>query len=452
MNVAMLSPISRHTPPRSCGPVERMVRLLTEDLVRRGTDVTLFACCNIPTTAKLRTVMAPGYEEELTAPVRECLHISDVFEQGEAFDLIHNHFGYLPLTYLHMTRTPVLTTIHGRPSPSTLPVYLKYNRCSYYVAPWAALKSPELDYIATVPYGIDTSLFPFRPEPGEYLLCLGSIHSASGTRNCIRVAHEARRKLVLAGPIQDADYFKLEIEPLLDESRLIYFRNPDTDRKKELLAGAYALIQGYHRDDLSGTSAMEAMEAMACGTPVLSMKQVGMAEVIADGKTGILASDVLEMARAVPRMAGMNRRECRRWVEERFRMDCMVEEYLRVYGQICAERQREDHRPWGFYQVLSARSDHKVKRITVFPGQRLSIQRHLRRSEHWYVIQGEATVMKDGAEIRMTAGHAVDLPATTWHRITNQGSGNLIFIEVQTGDYFGEDDIERCEDDYGRAG
>ena len=110
-----------------------------------------------------------------------------------------------------------------------------------------------------------------------------------------------------------------------------------------------------------------------------------------------------------------------------------------------------DHRPWGFYEILSDASDCKVKRITVYPDQRLSLQRHFRRSEHWYVISGEAVVTKNDEEIRLNAGQSVDLPTLAWHRIRNIGKENVVFIEVQTGDYFGEEDIERSEDDYGRV-
>jgi len=110
----------------------------------------------------------------------------------------------------------------------------------------------------------------------------------------------------------------------------------------------------------------------------------------------------------------------------------------------------EDHRPWGYYRVLADEDDHKVKRIIVFPGKRLSLQRHRRRAEHWYVIRGEAVVTLDDREVRLQAGEAVDIPRGAAHRVMNPGSTEMAFIEVQTGDYFGEDDIERIEDDYGR--
>ena len=111
----------------------------------------------------------------------------------------------------------------------------------------------------------------------------------------------------------------------------------------------------------------------------------------------------------------------------------------------------EDHRPWGYYRVLDDEPDHKVKRIVVYPKQRLSLQRHRHRMEHWYVVQGHAVVTRNDEEIPLKSGQAIDIPQGAWHRIMNSGDENLIFIETQTGDYFGEDDIERSEDDYGRA-
>jgi mannose-6-phosphate isomerase len=118
---------------------------------------------------------------------------------------------------------------------------------------------------------------------------------------------------------------------------------------------------------------------------------------------------------------------------------------------VMGETNREEHRPWGHYVVLDDAVDHKVKRIVVEPGKRLSLQRHKKRSEHWYVIEGTALVTLDAAEIPLRAGQAVDIPRGAWHRVANHGPGQMAFIEVQTGDYFGEDDIERSQDDFGRA-
>ena len=110
-----------------------------------------------------------------------------------------------------------------------------------------------------------------------------------------------------------------------------------------------------------------------------------------------------------------------------------------------------DHRPWGHYTVLADEDDHKVKRIVVAPGQRLSLQRHEKRSEHWFAVSGEGVVTRDDEDIHLTPGRAADLPQGCWHRVRNDSNSPFVFIEVQRGSYFGEDDIERKEDDYGRV-
>lgn len=128
----------------------------------------------------------------------------------------------------------------------------------------------------------------------------------------------------------------------------------------------------------------------------------------------------------------------------------MLKDDIVADENIIEQMRAENLRPWGFYEILSETPDHKVKRITVHSGQRLSYQRHFQRAEHWYVISGKAVVTRDGKDIELIAGQTVDLPVLTWHRVWNSGTDDLIFIEVQTGDYFGEDDVERLEDDYGR--
>lgn len=450
MKIAMLSPIAWRTPPRHYGPWESVVSLLTEGLVERGIDVTLFATGDSQTRGRLRSVCARGYEEDsqIIPKVWECLHISELFEQGDAFDLIHNHFDFLPLTYSAMTKTPVLTTIHGFSSPGILPVYRKYNGRCYYVAISEADRSPELDYVATIHHGIDPGRFTFRPDPGDYLLFFGRIHPEKGAAECIEVARRTGMRLVLAGIIQDRTYFDTRISPCLDDTRIIYAGSVGPAKRDELLGNAYALLHPINFDEPFGLSVVE---AMACGTPVVAFRRGSMPEVIAHGETGFLTADIDDMVLALDRVREIDRRKCRQWVETRFSADRMVADYVRVYETIVGLTRREDHRPWGFFEVLTDRPDHKVKRITVYPGQRLSYQRHLRRSEHWYVLSGVAEVTVNGRAITKGSGQSVEIPVGTWHRVRNPGPENLLFIEVQTGTYFGEDDIERLEDDYGRA-
>lgn len=417
----------------------------------RGIDVTLFATGNSQTKGQLKSICPMGYEEDpsFLPKVWECLHISEVFERGDKFDLIHNHFDYLPLTYTGMTTTPVVTTIHGFSSPKILPVYKKYNKKTFYVAISESDKSPELDYISTIHHGIDLRQFTFRPDQGGYLLFFGRIHPEKGTGERIEVARRTGMKLILAGIIQDQEYFKTQIKPHLDNDRVRYVGSAGPKVRDALLGSAYALLHPISFDEPFGLSVVE---AMACGTPVIAFSRGGsMPEIIADGVTGYLTADTKEMVQVVSRVKDIDRRKCRAWVEERFSVDRMVDDYVRVYKMIIQQTKREDHRPWGFYEILSDKPNHKVKRITVYPGQRLSYQRHFRRSEHWYVISGKAVVTKNNKDINLISGQAIDLPVQTWHRIRNPGADNMVFIEVQTGDYFGEEDIERLKDDYGKT-
>ena len=337
MKIAMLSPIAWRTPPRQYGPWENVVSLLTESLVDHGIDVTLFATADSKTRGNLVSVCPKGYEEEpeILPKVWECLHISEVFERGEQFDLIHNHFDYLPLTYTCMTKTPIVTTIHGFSSPKILPVYKKYNKKTFYVAISMADKCPELEYIATIHHGIDLHRFTFQPDHGKYLLFFGRIHPEKGTRECIEVARQTGMKLIIAGIIQDQDYFDLQIKPHLDDDRIIYVGSVGPEKRDELLGGAYVLLHPISFDEPFGLSIVE---AMACGTPVIAFNRGSMPEIIANGITGFLVNNLDDMAEAVVKTKQLDRFRCRKLIKERFSVERMVQDYLRVYEKIIEQR------------------------------------------------------------------------------------------------------------------
>jgi len=181
------------------------VSLLTEALVKRGIDVTLFATGDSLTSARLRAICKKGYEEDrsIEPKVWECLHISEVFEHAGEFDLIHNNFDFLPLTYSGLISTPVITTIHGFSSPKIYPVYQKYNDRAFYVSISKADRLDALHYVANVYHGIDISQFTFQPGPGEYLLFFGRIHIDKGAGEAIEIAKKSGMKLIMAGIIQD---------------------------------------------------------------------------------------------------------------------------------------------------------------------------------------------------------------------------------------------------------
>ncbi|MDY9925954.1 glycosyltransferase [Methanosarcina sp.] len=446
----MLSPIAWSTPPKKYGPWESIVSLLTEGLIKRGIDVTLFATADSHTAAKLHAVCPRPYEEDkdIITKVYECLHISELFERANEFDIIHNHFDYLPLTYSALVDTPVVTTIHGISSRKILPVYKKYNNRTFYVSISDACRCNELDYIATVRHGIKIESFHFNDKPQDYLLFLSRLHKDKGTREAIEVAKKTGRKLRIAGFIADQAYFEKEVKPHIDNEQIIYEGHVDPERKKELLSNAYALLHMINYDEPFG---LGVIEAMASGTPVIAMNRGSMPELISNGETGFLVNSVDEAAEAVQKVASISRKKCRENVEKRFSVDRMVDDYIKVYETILEKCKRESERPWGYYEVLLQKPGCKVKTITILPQGEISLQRHAHRNEHWYIVSGEGLVTKSGSEIRVLAGDSVDFPVNEIHRIKNIDNENLVFIEIARGDYLGEDDIERLEDKYGRV-
>lgn len=450
MRIAMLSPIAWRTPPVHYGPWEKVASLLTEGLVEHGHDVTLFATKDSLTRATLHAVCARGYEEDpaMIPKVSECLHISELFDHAEEFDIIHNHFDFLPLTYTGLTHTPVVTTIHGFSSPKILPVFKKYNKKTFYVSISDADRDPELDYIRTIHHGIDLKEFDFAPYPGEFLLFLGRFHPDKGAKEAIEIARASGRKLVMAGIIQDEAYFNEHIQPFIDDDQVTYLGSIGPKKRNEILGTAAALLHPINFDEPFGLSVIE---SMACGTPVIAVNRGSMPELIQDRKNGFLVSNIDEAIFAVDRISSIDRAFCRKTVLDHFTVEHMVNNYIQVYDQILETTPREDHRPWGFYQILSDEDTFKNKKIVVYPGKRLSLQRHQHRDEHWFVISGQGIWTLDGVEKRLVTGQSVDIPRKSVHRIQNDGMKNLVFTEVQTGDYFGEDDIERLEDDFGRS-
>ncbi len=330
---AMLAPISWRVPPRHYGPWERVVAVLTEGLVARGVAVTLFATTDSITRARLAGSCPRPYSEDgsLEPKVWECLHIAEVFERADEFDLIHNHFDFLPLSYSGLVDTPVLTTIHGFSSPRILPVFEKYNERTYYVSISDADRSPRLDYVATVHHGIPLDEFTPRSDSDGYLLFFGRIHPEKGTADAVEVARRAGRPLVIAGIIQDQHYFDREVAPHVDGDRVRYLGPVGADKRSEILGGADALLHLIHFDEPFGLSMIE---AMACGVPVIAIGRGSVPEIVVNGETGFVVSDRQAALAAVERLGALDRAAVRKHVEARFSAERMTDAYLRVYQEV----------------------------------------------------------------------------------------------------------------------
>jgi len=317
------------------------VSLLTEELVRLGLDVTLFATRDSQTSGKLVAVCPRPYSEDpsVNPKVAECLHIAEVFERSADYDLIHNHFDFLPLTYSALVETPVLTTIHGFSSPAIIPVYRKYNAQSHYVAISESDRSPELDYIATIHHGIDVARFPFSGAEGEYLLFFGRIHPEKGVHEAIQVAQRVGIKLVIAGIIQDQDYFATKVKPHIDGTTVDYLGSVGPDQRADVLGHALALLHLVSFDEPFGLSLIE---SMACGTPVIAFDRGSMPEIIRDGETGYIVEDIETAINAVAAVRTIDRSICRADVEKRFTSTRMARDYVRVYQKILNGEARDD--------------------------------------------------------------------------------------------------------------
>jgi mannose-6-phosphate isomerase-like protein (cupin superfamily)/glycosyltransferase involved in cell wall biosynthesis len=453
MRIAMLSPLPWRPPCPQDHPWQKNITLLIEGLMERGVEVVR---CEVEDAEDLKNLSVfcfpPGQaEEDMIIQVGESLPLSRLIEQASRCDLIHNYFHFLPLIYSALIPTAMVTTLHGFSPPPILSIYKKFNGQTSYVSISNADRNADLDYLATVYHGLDLQAIPFNRQPGSHLLFWGRIQEGEGAWEAIQIAQSAGHGLVIAGPVTDQLYFKEKIVPHLDGSRLRYVGAIKPADMPGLLAGSLALVHCTH---LQKPFALNLIEVMASGVPVIAFPRGSIPEMVEEGRNGFLVQDLDSARHALEKARKMERRECRRVAEERFSHEKMVEGYLKVYETLFTgvlSWAKRGHRPWGEYTVLEDHEAYKVKRIEVGPGQRLSYQKHERRSEHWTIVRGQARVTLNGKEIDLLEGQAIDIPRHWAHRISNPGRDILIFIEIQKGDYFGEDDIIRLEDDYGRG-
>jgi glycosyltransferase involved in cell wall biosynthesis len=374
MRVAMLGPIAWRTPPTHYGPWERVTSLLTEGLVARGVDVTLFATADSRTAATLDGVSPHGYAEDPTMDGRvwEALHVAHALSRSNEFDLVHNQMDWLPLAFSTYCAAPMVTTVHGFSGPAILPAYQQAR--SAFVAISDADRSPDLNYVATIPHGVDMAELPFHAEAGDDLVAFGRIHPDKGTAQAIEIARRAGRRLIICGIVQDAQYFAELVEPHIDGDRVVYLGSVGPTERAEVLGAAAVLL---HPIAFAEPFGLSVVEAMACGTPVIAYRRGSMAEVVDEAVTGYLidvqASEGAGAGLSEGASAGAGKRagagaspgagagagsQAERWMdaavaaigpatrldraavraqaERRFGVDRMVSDYLRIYERLLA--------------------------------------------------------------------------------------------------------------------
>jgi glycosyltransferase involved in cell wall biosynthesis len=329
----VLASIAHSVPPRSYGPWEQVAATLTEGLVARGHEVTLFATADSVTSASLHAESPAGYEEDpgVDAKAYEALHIAAAFERADEFDVISNQFDFLPLAFSRLVRTPVVTTIHGFSSERIVPVYRAYDDVGHYVAISDANRHPDLTYATTIHHGIPVADFTVGSGDGGYLLFLGRIHPDKGTAEAIGVARRAGMPLVIAGIVQDEAYFARLVEPHIDGREVVYAGPVGPAERDRLLGGAAALLHLIAFDEPFGLSVVE---SLATGTPVIARPRGSMVELIRPGVTGFLVDDQDAAVEAVRSLRTIDRSACRMDVLDRFTADRMVDDYAALFATV----------------------------------------------------------------------------------------------------------------------
>jgi glycosyltransferase involved in cell wall biosynthesis len=342
MRIAQVSPLWESVPPKLYGGTERVVSFITEELVRLGHDVTLFASGDSMSAARLEAI-CPQALRLLTGNLnREApmtLLLERAFSTSDEFDLIHSHLDFLGFPLARRSRAPALTTLHGRLDlPELEPVYREFSEIPLVSISDAQRRPlPWANWQATVHHGLPRDLYDFHPRQGRYLAFLGRIAPEKCPDQAIAIATRAGIPLRIAAKVDpaDRDYFEERIEPLLDHPLIEYVGEITDAEKNDFLGEACALLAPFDWPEPFG---LVFIEALACGTPVLAYRRGSVPEIIEGGVTGYVCEQPDELTAAVEQVSLLDRRRCRQAFEARFTVERMVQDYLDVYEQIVNDR------------------------------------------------------------------------------------------------------------------
>jgi glycosyltransferase involved in cell wall biosynthesis len=337
MRIAQVAPLYESVPPALYGGTERVVSYLTEELVKQGHQVTLFASGDSVTQARLipASDSALRLNEGVSDPLaHHFVLLEEVFARASDFDIIHFHIDYLHFPFSQRQNTPHVTTLHGRLDlPDLIPLHKKFNEMPVVsISDAQRLPLPWANWQGTVYHGLPMDLYQPRSEPGDYLVFLGRISVEKRFDRAVKIAKGAGMRLKCAAKIDESDrqYFEETIKPLDDRVVESVGEVGDAD-KQELLANAYALLFPIDWPEPFG---LVLIEAMACGTPVIAYRCGSVPEIVDDGVTGFIVDDLDTAIEAVPKIRDLDRNLCRRRFEERFSAARMAQEYLAIYQRL----------------------------------------------------------------------------------------------------------------------
>ncbi len=339
MRVAIIAPLEMRVPPVGYGGTELVVSLLSEELQRRGHDVTLFASGDSITSCRLQSV-CDRFLRGTSADryILNMLNVVSCLQQAEDFDVIHNHTAFEGMSTAGLVSTPMLTTLHGHLKGDWLTLFQHYRGWYNTISHSARRLLPEREGFAGVIYNaIDVSTYPFQQRGREdYLLFLSRISWEKGPHVAIAVARLLKRRLIIAGNVHpnDESYFQTKVLPHIDGDQIQYVGEADAERKRELMSSASCLLAPILWAEPFG---LFMAEAMACGTPVVAFRRGAAPELIVDGLTGYLVNDLPQMAESVRRIDRLDPERCRRHVAENFNIARMADDYLAAYDRILTQ-------------------------------------------------------------------------------------------------------------------